>query len=218
MRVPPRFRIFVDVAMTSFMVCAFAFRITGDFAHEWIGLCAVFAFIVHNAINLTWYARTFSGRYNARRVITLLVNTTLALSALIMLITGLMNSRHVLAFLELSGGMELRQLHTSAAYWLFVLVSIHLGMHWDGVLAMCRIKGKKAIIVADILSFILAVCGAYFFVERDMFSKLFLGYSFDFWDPSRPPSLFFFAYVCMIVLIAFIVRNVLKFCSWLKKR
>jgi hypothetical protein len=47
-------RIIVDLVMTSLFLCALAYRIIGDIAHEWIGVSFFAVHIAHNIINLRW--------------------------------------------------------------------------------------------------------------------------------------------------------------------
>ena len=60
-------RIIIDLAMTLLLLGAYAYRITGDAAHEWIGICVFALFIAHNIINRKWYKSIFKGAYTPRR-------------------------------------------------------------------------------------------------------------------------------------------------------
>jgi hypothetical protein len=108
-------RLIIDLGMTILLLCAYAYRIVGDAAHEWIGISVFALFIVHNLINRRWYKTIFRGKYTPRRIIMAAVNAALVLTMAAVLATGLMQSRTVFAFLGLSGGMELRLIHTTAA-------------------------------------------------------------------------------------------------------
>lgn len=53
------------------------------------------------------------------------------------MISGIILSRHALAFLPMKGGRSLaRNLHMISAYWGFVLMSVHLGFHWSMIMGM----------------------------------------------------------------------------------
>lgn len=55
------------------------------------------------------------------------------------MISGVVLSRYVFAFLPKHGGYELaQQVHILCAYWGFVCMSLHLGFHWSIMLAMAR--------------------------------------------------------------------------------
>jgi len=214
MKVPLKVRLALDLSMTGALLFALAFRITGDFAHEWIGLAAALLFALHNAVNCGWYARLLSGKYGARRIANASVDFALAADALLVAATGFMQSKYILAFLELPGSMELRQIHATAAYWMPVLAAIHLGMHWEMVLGAMGLNKNAAsnmrAAALRIFGIAAAACGVWASFERGMFSKLFLGYSFDFWDPESPPILFFLANAAIMALWAFVAHYALK--------
>ena len=207
-------RLSVNIAMLMLMISALAFRMTGDFLHEWIGVAAILLFILHNIINIKWYGHVFSGKYTILRAINLVINSGVTISAAIMLISGLMHSRHVLWFMNLQGSIELRQIHTTAAYWLLLFTSMHLGMYWKSILfrlGFYKMENKICKNLLRIFCVFIALCGVYFLFQRDMFSKLFLGYSFDFWDPELPIFLFYFANLSIALLCTLAMYIIAKY-------
>jgi hypothetical protein len=112
--------------------------------------------------------------------------------------------------LRLPGGMAIRLIHTSAAYWCLPLIGAHLGLHWGMIMSafrkILRINGenraRKAILRSIALA--IAVCGVWSSFDRDMFSKLFLGFSFDYWPEERPAILFFAVNLSIMGLYVFI--------------
>jgi hypothetical protein len=144
------------------------------------------------------------------------VNLLLVLAMAALVITGLFQSRTILAFLHLPGGMVLRQIHTTAAYWSFILIGLHAGLHWGMIMnafrKMMKMNGKNWTrkIAARILALAVAVFGVWSSFDRDMFSKLFLGFSFDYWDPERPAVLFFAAMLSIMGVYVFIAYYALK--------
>ncbi len=206
-------RLAVDAAMLALMLLALAFRITGSLAHEFIGLSASALFIFHNAANLAWYKGIGSGKYSLKRSVNAAINIMTFACAAILVFSGLMGSRHILAFLELPGSIVLRQIHMGAAYWSMLLVSMHLGMHWDAVMRHIKINYGKRKILARLILIPAFVFGVWAFIKRDIFQKLFLGYSFDFWDPESPTILFFLYNIAIIVLMASPIYYLSKFLS-----
>jgi hypothetical protein len=73
---------------------------------------------------------------------------------------------------------------------------IHLGLNWGmiigGTRQMAGITPKNCIrgIIARVLAFLFATFDVWASFDRDMFSKLFLGFSFDYWDEERPTIIF----------------------------
>jgi hypothetical protein len=100
-------------------------------------------------------------------------------------------------FLHLPGSMMLRQMRTTAAYWCLPLIGAHLGLNWNIILnafhKMTKINGEDRTrkIVMRTLAFAVAAFGVWSSLDRNIFSKLFLGFSFDYWPEERPVILFF---------------------------
>jgi hypothetical protein len=114
------------------------YRVTGDAAHEWIGVSVCAVCIAHNALNWKWYKNLFKGSYNLRRGVMTAINLLLVPAMATLVVTGLLHSRTVLAFLRLPGGMMIRQIHTSAAYWSLPLIGSHIGLNWGIILNAFR--------------------------------------------------------------------------------
>jgi hypothetical protein len=209
-------RLIIDVAMTVLLLCAYAYRITGDAAHEWIGVSVIALFIAHNAINWRWYKNIFKGTYTPRRAVMSAVNIMLAFTMTALIATGLLQSRTVLAFLRLPGDRALRQIHTAAAYWGLPLIGVHVGLHWEMVMnavrKMMRIKESShaRTTVLRVIAVMTVIYGIYASYDRDMGSKLFLGYSFDYWNPERPMILFFTGNLAIMGVYVFITHYALK--------
>jgi hypothetical protein len=201
-------RLVIDLAFTVLLLCALMYRATGDATHEWIGVSVGAVCIAHNTLNWKWYKNIFKGKYNLRRGIITAVNLLLAFAFVTLIITGMLHSRTVLAFLHLPGDMLIRQIHTTAAYWCLPLIGAHLGLNWGVILnafrKMLRTNGENRIrkMVLRVVAIIFVAFGVWSSFDRDMFSKLFLGFSFDYWPEERPAILFFAANLSIIGLYA----------------
>jgi hypothetical protein len=216
-------RLIVDFAMTVLLSCAYAYRIIGDVAHEWIGISVFASFIVHNAINWRWYKNIFKGKYTLRRTIAAIVNITLTFTIATLLVTGLLQSRTVLAFLHLPGDMLLRQAHTTAAYWGLPLIGVHVGLHWEMIMngfgKMARVGASNLTrrVTLRAISVMIVIYGIYASFDRDMGSKLFLGYSFDYWNPDRSAILFFTSNLAIMGVYVFVIHYALKLLTYRRK-
>ncbi|GHU22071.1 membrane protein [Spirochaetia bacterium] len=217
-------RIIIDIAITLLLLCAYAYRITGDAAHEWIGVCVFVLCIAHNVINRTWYKTILKGTYTSRRAVMTACNAALVFTFAIVLLTGLLQSRVVLVFLHLPGGMLLRQIHTTAAYWGLPLIGVHLGLHWGlfvkGMHKKACINGESRAraLTAKLTAFLFAAFGVWASFDRDMFAKLFLGFSFDYWDESRPVILFFAALLSIMAVYVFVTYYTLQIAERQKRK
>ena len=115
-----------------------------------------------------------------------------------------MLSRHVFAFLPKHGGYELAgKLHMLCAYWGFVLMSLHLGMHWNMVLTMMRkhlTPFKPRTWCLRLLAYLWAAYGAVAFVRRDVWRYLLLKSHFVFFDYTEPLVRFLLDYLAVMSL------------------
>jgi hypothetical protein len=210
-------RFTLDIAMTIILLCSYAYRITGDTAHEWIGI-VIFLFVtIHIIINRNWFKLIFNGAYSQRRIIMTVVNLLLAIDFSILFITGLSHSRTVLSFLNLQGSIILRQIHTTATYRGLPLIGVHIGLHW-GMFTRFISKNRFIIYIMCILALLFAAFGIWSSFDRDMFSKLFLGFSFDYWPEERPAILFFLIMLLIIAVYIFITYYLLKILKLQRKK
>jgi hypothetical protein len=133
-----------------------------------------------------------------------------------LVISGIMLSRTIFTFMRFSGGMGVRQAHTIAAYWGLILIAIHLGMHWEMIMAAMRRMMKITepnrlrTMALRIITVLIFAYGVYASFDREMGAKLFLGYSFDFWNPDRPAVLFFTSSLAIMGVYVCATHYVLK--------
>jgi hypothetical protein len=213
-------RLPIDLGMTALLLFAMAYRITGDVAHEWIGITVTVLFIGHNVINWRWYRCIFTGKYDFRRTLNTTVNLLLFATIAVLIISGVLLSRTVFAFMGFSGGMQIRQAHTLAAYWSLILIAVHLGMHWEMIMAAIRemTKGVEARpiwkIIIRAVTALIVIYGVYASFDREMGAKLFLGYSFDFWNPDRPTVLFFTSNLAIMGVYICVTHYTLKLLAY----
>ena len=133
----------LDVLMTAVLFFLMGYQFWGETAHEWIGAGMLVLFVVHQVLNRSWYKNLFRGKYTPIRTLQCLVNVLTLAAMLALMYSGITMSRHVFAFLPVRGGLMLaRRLHILGSYWGYLLMSLHLGLHWGMV---CRLAVKKKI-------------------------------------------------------------------------
>lgn len=136
----------IDFVMTVLLLLLMAYQIVGEKLHEWFGAGMLVLFIAHNILNIRWYANLFRGKYKLVRVLGTVLNFAVLAAILSLGYSGIVMSRHLFAFLPIKKGMALaRVMHLSGSYWGFVLMSLHLGLHWGMVTGIFRkLSDKKA--------------------------------------------------------------------------
>lgn len=196
----------IDLLMTVCLLFLMAFQITGEVLHEWIGGGMLILFLLHNFLNIRWYGNLLKGKYNALRVFRTVVNLMVLASMMVQAYSGIVLSRHVFTFLPINSGMATaRVLHLAGAYWGFVLMSIHLGMHWGMVVGMFRkLFGQKRVedwnIILKIGAAAIALYGAVCFISADILSYMLLKVEFAFFDYDKSAVQVFVEYIAMMGL------------------
>ncbi len=208
----------VDVLMTLAMLFLMGYHFWGEILHEWVGAGMFLLFISHHILNGYWYKSLFKGKYNVLRILTLCIDLLVLISILAQMYSGILMSRYVFDFLPFNGGISLaRRLHILGAYWGFLLMSLHLGLHWNMILGMFRkaagikSKAKSRSMIAFVIGLVIAGYGLWAFIGRDFPTHLFLKSEFVFLDYSEPKILFYIDYLALMGLCIFIAHYSTKF-------
>ena len=132
MKPKAKVKIAVDVLMTLGLLFLMGYQFWGDVAHEWAGAGMFVLFILHHALNGGWYKSLFRGKYSPARIFQLVIDLLVLLDMLGLMVSGVILSNHVFDFLPILGGMGFaRTLHMLASFWGFLLMALHLGLHWN---------------------------------------------------------------------------------------
>lgn len=197
-------KIAIDILMSALLLLLMAYQVIGEFWHEVCGTVMIVLFLVHHALNIRWYGNLLKGRYTAQRIIGTVINTALLAAMLSLAYSGIVLSRHVFDFLKFTGGMALaRVMHLSASYWGFVLMSVHIGLHWSMAMGIFRKSaGEKRpaelLWLPRMIAAVIAVYGAVCFWRADIFSYMFVKAEFIFFDYEKSAILVFAEYIAMM--------------------
>lgn len=203
-------KIGVDLGMTVLLLLLMAYELIGQAAHEWLGVGMLVLFLLHHILNGKWLRGIFKGSYRAMRILQTVLAASIFLSMLGSMVSGVILSRHVFAFLPIEGGRAFaRSLHMVCGYGGFVLMSFHLGIHWA---MMLGIAGKHTRIAFGNsrwkwllrgMGAAIAAYGAYAFVKREIGSYIFWKNQFVFFDFEEPLFLFLLDYLAVMGLFVF---------------
>lgn len=210
-------KIIVDVLMTLTLLFLMGYQLWGEIAHEWAGVGMLILFFAHHFLNRHWYMNLFKGRFAPMRIFQICVDTLLLTAMLAQMYSGIVMSRHVFAFLPIHGGMALaRRMHILGAYWGFILMSVHLGLHWNMFLGMAKRKVGKAKsshlvrLILFLLGILIAAHGAFVFIDRNFPIYLFLQSEFVFLDYEEPLWSFYLDYISLMGLWVFLSHYLSK--------
>lgn len=215
----------VDIVMTLALFFLMGYHFWGEVLHEWVGAGILLLFISHHILNGHWHKTLFNGKYNVLRILTLCIDLLVLLAMLAQMYSGIVMSRHILDFLPINGSMSIaRRLHILGAYWGFLLMSLHLGLHWNMILGMFRkavgikSKAKTRSIIAFVVGLAIAGYGIWVFFSRDFPTYLFLKSEFVFLDYSESKVLFYIDYLALMGLCIFISHYSTKLIRKFKKK
>ena len=205
----------VDVAMTVLLLLLMARQITGESAHEWLGAGMFVLWIAHHALCRNWYGRLRKGTYPPARVAQIAVNTAVLLCMLGLMVSGIVLSEEVFAALPISGGIAwARTLHICCAFWGFVCMALHLGLHWNMVLGMARkvfaVPAGRTRVALRYVAVLIAGYGVYAFIKHQFLSYMLLRVHFVFFDFEQPAALFFADYMAIMGLFVFLAHYASK--------
>lgn len=198
-------KITIDVLMTLGLLFLMGYQLWGETAHEWVGAVMFLLFIAHHVLNAGWYGRLFTGRYSPARILQLTVDALLSLCMVGLMVSGIMLSNRVFAFLNIHSGISFaRLLHMASSHWGFVLMALHLGLHWGMFVGVARrvfnlhqpSRARKTLL--RVLGGAIASYGLIAFIRRDLLDYMLVRTQFVFLDFGEPIPIFYIDYVAVM--------------------
>jgi hypothetical protein len=205
-------RLALPGVMAIFLLLSLAYWWLENLPHELFGTAMFCLICWHLVVNRIWIKNLFKGRYDMRRLVILGCHLALAVNMAILLVTSLAISKSVFSFLRLPHSVYLREIHWFSAYWVIVIVGIHLGLHWGRVMAMTRsmlnMTPGRAIrtYILRFAAVLLAVFSAWSFSVLGVWAKLTFTYSLEFWDFTASVTPFFGHWAGVLALPAIITH------------
>lgn len=207
MQAKPILKRLTDLAMTVLLLLLMAYSLVGEAAHEWLGTAIFALFVLHHFLNWKWCRNLFRGSYPPIRVLQTVLAALVFLCMAGSTVSGVLLSRYVFRLDNRSFGAVFRAVHLLSAYWGFAFLSLHLGLHWGGILNFAgRNRNKPSNIQKWALraaAVLIAAYGAYAFVKRDFGGYMLLRLHFVFFDFEEPLVLFLLDDIAIMGLIVF---------------
>lgn len=216
-------KICVDIAMTVCLMLLMAYELIGTAAHEWIGVSMFLLFVLHHVLNSKWSSNILKGRYTAPRIMQIILVVAVLLCMIGSMVSGVILSRHAFVFLPIRGGQSwAHTIHLLCSYWGFVLMSLHLGLHWSMIIGIIKKQFHasshmrtwmfRAVAVA------IAVYGAFAFVKRELGSYMLLKNEFVFFSFEEPLVFFFLDYLAVMGMFVFLGHYFSIFLKWVNRK
>lgn len=203
------FKIIIDIAMTVALMLLMTYELIGQSTHEWIGMGMFVLFLIHHVLNRKWSGNLIKGKWTPFRIWQTILVLWVLVSMIGSMVSGIILSRSVFSFLPIRSGQSwARIMHLLWAYWGFVGMSLHLGLHWSMMMGMAQKHlGKPSQLRTWILWLLaagIAAYGVYAFVKRDIGSYMLLKSEFVFFDFEEPLIFFFVDYFAIMGLFVFL--------------
>lgn len=175
---------------------------------------------LHNVFNRRWYGTIPKARREARDLFNIVVTLLLLAAMLALLVTSVLISNALSGIMSAYGGFTVRQIHTLAAYWVLVIVSVHLGLRWPMIMGVVRklagISKPNAIrtLALRVSAILIAIHGIWSSFELAMGAKLTMQMTLDWWNFEESVAGFFIHCVAIAGLYLFLSYYAMK---WLQK-
>lgn len=221
MQTKQRIKILTDILMTILSVFLMGGTILfpNDRVHQILGMALCALWILHVVLNNRWFSSIFKGKHSPYRIMQIFVNLGVGLSALCLMISGLMMAW----FLPVPNGLGIaRVMHLVSSHWYYIFMCFHLGLHLGIIIfklkpATNRINHKMKIFLSIILALICAY-GIYAFILRGIWKYVFLSQEFFFFDLERGFIFFVLDYISILILIATVSYYLGKFLQQMSKK
>ena len=190
-------RLALDGLALCLLMVGLAYWWLGNLVHELVGTGMFLLLIVHNVFNRRWYGTIPKARREPRAQLNIWLTLVLALMMLTLLITSVMISKALSGIMVPFAGFTVRQVHTLAAYWVLVVVSIHLGFRWPIIMGvargLCGIRTASTTKTSVLRTITLAGAahGVWSAVERGVGTKLSMRMTLDWWNFEESVAGFF---------------------------
>ena len=202
----------VDAVMTVLLLCLMAYQVTGEMAHEWIGMGMTALVVLHQLLNRKWYGVLLKGKYNPYRGVTTILNILLLASFALTAFCGMSMSGYAVPFLYgMAPVFFVRRMHLSMSHWAFVLMGLHLGMHIPAMTVGLKLKGGAKAALACAFTCIGGI-GLWLFLRNGMPDYLFFRVPFAFLDYEKAGWLVFLENLLMLSFWALIGTQTALIC------
>jgi hypothetical protein len=216
-------RLLVAGGMIALMLLALAYWWLENLPHELFGTVMFVLLGRHLYSNRRWFVALFRGSYDRMRVFAVALHLALVVNVAILLVTSVIISKSVFSFLPIPDSVTTREIHWFSAYWVMIIVGVHLGLQWTRVMTLTRslfgLSGRNAIRtwLLRIAAGLCVMFGVWSFSILGIWTKLTFNYSLDFWNFNASVLPFFAHWAGVIAVPALIAHyTVVTTRSWRK--
>ena len=201
--------------MLIFLLLSLAYWWLENVPHEILGSLFFMLLTWHIFRHRTWFSRLSKGRYDKRRMVTLFLHAVLLVNMIVLILTSIVISKTVFGFLPIDS-IYLREVHWFSAYWVMVVVGIHLGLHWIKVMGLSRnllglTENTNRKFALRIVVFTIVALGLWSYTVLGIWTKLTFTYSLDVWNFKTSVTPFFGHWLTVIALPTVATHYAMKY-------
>ncbi len=128
-------KIALDIVMTALFLLLMKVSFMGIALHELVGVGIFILFAVHKVLNYKWIAGVcktiVTGKPSPKARFMLWLDVIILLFVTFNVVSGILISQTILTKIEVSDLAYWSDMHHFAAYTSLVLLSVHIGLHWQ---------------------------------------------------------------------------------------
>lgn len=208
-----KIKIIIDTGMIILVLLQMAYHIIGDSLHRWLGIMLFVLMILHNILERKWYLGLFKGKYTPMRFFRTVINILLLASFLCVAVSAVFLSSTLSSLFHLKATMLGRRMHMVFTTWSFVLMSAHVGLHWNITIGAIRKWIKRTQYLYQVSLLLVSAYGLYAFISRNLLQRMFLLSEYAFFDYEEPVILLIIDYVTILCLFSNIAHWIVWFVS-----
>ena len=201
----------LDLLLLAGFLALLSFTKLPRILHEIIGILIAVGIAAHLSYAKGWIKGLSRGRWDARRAVGTAVNVLLALTALIVLVTGVIGSNFLfrdIIPLELHRNVTLHQLHTALAWLMPILIGLHIGLHGTSlrqrVMRSLGLSGERTgvRITSALLTVLIVGVGVYASILNRVGDRLSMEHIFATEAGMMPAPVFVLLLLALILMYA----------------
>ncbi len=198
-------RLILDFLLLGNLFFLMAIPYTHKGPHVMAGMLFFLLLVIHHALNIRWAKGLSRGRWNRKRRLETFTNVALAVVMVLLFYSCLIiMAKHGRWPIALPGTRQLAaQIHMLCAYWGFLLMSFHLGLHGQMLISLFKkyiSPAPKVRTIANICLWALSAYGVYSFIALHWIDYLFLLTHFMEWDQDMSGAVFVIGHAGIMAL------------------
>ena len=208
-------KIILDIIMFILLLLCMSYSLIGTKWHEYLGIILCIGFIIHCILQKNYFAKIISLKYTLYNSFILIINLLTFLTMFGLIISSLIFLDYIPLFLKTSFPNLInfaRTLHLLSAYWGFILISMHIGLHWQIFYNLITKYTKDKLsysLNSKLILWIIFLYGLNNFIHYDLISYMLLQNNFVYFNPSQSLLSFFVDYLSIVVTFI-ILANYLR--------